>query len=443
MSVDINLNSLICDNFTDVFCDIVNCDVDRAVLKGGRSSTKSQVTSEAIVVGCMTYNSSAVAAVKYANKIEERLVNTFRESIRYLGVESFWKLKKSPFEYILLDENGKETDISIKFTGCDNPDNLKSFKPRKGSFRYIWFEETTNFSSLKEVNNLIQTFSRGEGKHCIIMTYNPPIQSSNWVNIEYNAPVGKILGHKENQVYTEFEFELNGEKNKVRQVVNHSTYLDVINSGHSNWLGITFIGDAEKMKVENNTQYRWAYMGEVVGTEANVFKNIRDWDGNIDKLNIREIHRGHDWGYGGPDTCAYIEVYYDRVNKALYLLNEYGRPKMEIEEVVDGIRKYNKHNFPVYCDSAVPLLNNQLRNKGINAIDVKKGAGSVRAGVQWLQNLNAVYISPIRTPEAYKEFTRYEYIVDKEDNVTSELPDKNNHFIDAVRYALSVIIKYE
>ena len=42
MNIDINVNELICDNFVDIVDDIVNCKVDKAVLKGGRSSTKSE-----------------------------------------------------------------------------------------------------------------------------------------------------------------------------------------------------------------------------------------------------------------------------------------------------------------------------------------------------------------------------------------------------------------
>lgn len=442
MEINIDLNNLICENFIDITAGIINCEVDRVILKGGRSSTKSAVASEAIVTGCMVYKASAVAAVKYANKIEERLVNTFRESIRYLGVEDYWKLRKSPFEYVLLDDRGKETNVSIKFTGCDNPDNLKSFKPRRGSFRYIWFEETTNFPSLKEINNLIQTFARGEGSHTVIMSYNPPMQSSSWVNKEYNVPVGKVLGYDSNSVYTEFEFEIDGQIEKIRQVVNHSTYLDVIKSGHADWLGLTFIGDAKRTEIENNNYYRWAYLGEVVGTEANVFHNIRDWDGNKEALNITEIFRGLDWGYGGPDPCAYNEWYYDRHNKSIYCLAEFGRPAMTVDEVADNIREFNKNNFPVYGDSAVPLLTQQLINKGLNIENVKKGPDSVRGGIKWLQGLNAIYISNILTPNTYKEFKGYEYIVDKEDVVTSALSDKDNHWIDTTRYAFSIEIKY-
>lgn len=443
MYMDINLNNLICDTFVDAFKNIVNCDVDRAILKGGRSTTKSQTVSEAIVVGCMVYRESAVAAVKYANKIEERLVNTFRDSIRYLGVERMWKLRKSPFEYVLLDNDGKETDVSIKFTGCDNPDTIKSFKPRRGGFRYVWFEEVTNFLSIKEINSLIQTFARGKGKHVVIMTYNPPMETSNWVNKEYNVPIGKILGYDSNYSYSEFEFEVGGQVKKIRQLVHHSTYFDVVEAGHADWLGDTVIGEAEKSAVENPKYYRWAWLGEVVGTDANVFINIRDWDGDTSKLDIREVFRGFDWGYGGPDPCAYTAWYYDRKNKYIYALDEFCKAKMDIDDVVYEIKHLNKHNFPVFSDSASPILNNQLRNKGLNIADVKKGPDSVRAGIKWLQGLNAIYICKFKTPSVYKEFTEYEYVVDREDNVTSKLIDKNNHTIDSTRYGFSLEIKYD
>ena len=442
MEVNINLDNLICDTFRGVAADIINCEVDRAVLQGGRSTTKSQVASECIIVGCMVFKESAVAAVKYANKIEERLVNTFRESIRYLGVERFWKLRKSPYEYVLLDDAGKETTVSIKFTGCDNPENLKSYKPRAGIFRYIWFEELTNFPSLKEVNSLIQTFARGKGKHCVIMSYNPPMQTSNWVNVEYNVPSGVLLSSNSNCFYTEFEFEVEpGVKHKVKQVVHHSTYLDVIAAGHSDWLGTSFIGDAKRYEIENNKYYRWAYLGEVVGTDANVFTNLVDWSGDISRLDIREIFRGFDWGYGGPDPCAYVEWFYDRRTKRLYALNEFCKPKMEVDDVSFEIKQLNKHNFPIYADSASPILNTQLRNKGLNIVDVKKGPDSVRAGIKWLQGLSGIYINKILTPNIYREFSQYEYVVDREDNVTALLKDAANHTIDATRYGFSVEIK--
>lgn len=448
MEMNIDLNELICDTFVDVVNDIITCEVDRAILKGGRGSTKSQVASESIIVGCMTYRESAVACIRYGNKIEERLVNTFKESISYMGLEAFWKLRRSPFEYVLLDENGKETDVSIKFTGCDNPETLKSYKGRRGGFRYIWFEELTNHSSLKAVNNLIKTFSRGkthDDRRCVIMTYNPPQQNSNWVNKEYNVinTEERVVWHNDKSYCTEFDFEIEpGVTRVMRQVVHHSTYLDVIESGHADWLGSTFIGDAKKMEVENPKMYEFELLGLVVGTDATVFPNVKNWDGDIEKLDITEMFRGLDWGYGGPDPCSYVEWYYDRRNKCLYAINEYNRPRVHVEDLAFEIKQLNLHNFPIYADNACKELNYQLANHNINVAGVVKYPESIRAGIKWLQSLNGIYINEFRTPNIHREFTQYEYLVDKEDNITSTLPDKDNHTIDATRYAFNVEIRY-
>ena len=52
-----------------------------------------------------------------------------------------------------------------------------------------------------------------------------------------------------------------------------------------------------------------------------------------------------------------------------------------------------------------------------------------------LQSIHIV-IDPKRCPHAAREFTEYEYDIDKNGDVMSGYPDENNHTIDAVRYAL-------
>lgn len=439
--MELNLSDIVCDSFHEIFSDIVNCEIDRAVLKGGRSSTKSQVASEAILVGCMVHRQSAVCLLKHANKIEERLVNTFKSSIEYLNIGKYWKLRKSPFEYVLLDDHGKETEISIKFTGCDNPEMIKSYKPRLGSFRYIWFEELTNFSNLKEVNNIIETMARGDGKHTVIMTYNPPIRFSSWVNKEYDAPCGKVLGHNSNSHREEIDVEYDGGVEKIVQVVHHSTYLDVIESGHSNWLGKTFIGEASKAKENNNKYYRWAYLGEIVGTDANVFNNIHSW--NYEDKGFSKINRGLDVSNGGKDPWAYVEWYYDKNNKDLYCLAESRiEGSASLDLVTMRIKQINDKGREIFIDSAVPTFGSILRTNGLNIIPAIKGKDSVIAGVEWLRSLNHIYIDKYKTPETYKEFSAYEWFIDKNDEITSKLVDENNHFIDSTRYAMNIEIKY-
>ena len=64
-----------------------------------------------------------------------------------------------------------------------------------------------------------------------------------------------------------------------------------------------------------------------------------------------------------------------------------------------------------------------------------KGAGSVEDGIEFLKNFDIV-IHP-RCVHLIDEFTDYQYKVDKKTNeILPVLVDKDNHLIDALRYAL-------
>jgi phage terminase large subunit len=76
---------------------------------------------------------------------------------------------------------------------------------------------------------------------------------------------------------------------------------------------------------------------------------------------------------------------------------------------------------------------------GVKSIAAKKGPDSVRHGMRWLQDLGAIVIDPARTPNIAREFSGYEYKQDRFGNFLAEYPDKDNHAIDATRYALESI----
>ncbi|MDE7218827.1 MAG: hypothetical protein K2O45_04295, partial [Oscillospiraceae bacterium] len=51
-----------------------------------------------------------------------------------------------------------------------------------------------------------------------------------------------------------------------------------------------------------------------------------------------------------------------------------------------------------------------------------------------------IVIDPCRTSNTYREFVNYSYATDKDGNILSVLPDKDNHTIDATAYALDRLI---
>ena len=59
--------------------------------------------------------------------------------------------------------------------------------------------------------------------------------------------------------------------------------------------------------------------------------------------------------------------------------------------------------------------------------------------MKWLQSLREIVIDNARCPETAAEFLEYEYERSKDGEIISGYPDRNNHSIDAVRYATSQI----
>ena len=79
-----------------------------------------------------------------------------------------------------------------------------------------------------------------------------------------------------------------------------------------------------------------------------------------------------------------------------------------------------------------------LRQGGINAVEAKKGAGSIVSGIKWLHGYNIVI--DIRCQEFINEIQQYHWREDKDGNVLEEPVKKNDHLMDALRYAVEILM---
>ena len=59
-----------------------------------------------------------------------------------------------------------------------------------------------------------------------------------------------------------------------------------------------------------------------------------------------------------------------------------------------------------------------------------------RLSYEWLAGLREIVIDPDRCSLTFTEFTLKEFARDKEGNWIDDIPDGNDHSIDAVRYAM-------
>lgn len=195
-----------------------------------------------------------------------------------------------------------------------------------------------------------------------------------------------------------------------------------------------FLAEAEYLRRNNPNAYAHEYLGEVTGTGGEVFPNITVREiSPEERAGFAHIHRGLDWGYAA-DPTAYVVCALEKGR--LYIFGEIYRYGIKYDPLAEAIRAENPLNGTIYAESADPRSNDELRARGLKITAVKKGAGSVEHGITWLQNLAEIVIDPVTCPNAKREFCGYELIPDGNGGFRDEFPDKDNHSIDAVRYAL-------
>ncbi|MBQ3463653.1 MAG: PBSX family phage terminase large subunit [Clostridia bacterium] len=400
---EIGLDKIIAPSFYKLHWDVIDEKHTHYWLKGGRGSTKSTFVSVEIILGMMQNpDANAVAIRKVAEYLKDSVYNQLLWAIDALGVSHLWQPKLSPLEIVY-----KPTGQRIIFRGADKPQKLKSTKVHKGYIRYIWYEEVDEFNGMNEIRTVNQSLMRGGERFTVFYSYNPPKSQRSWVNRE---------------VLTEG-------KDKI---VHHSTYLDVSRE----WLGEVFRIEAEHLKKVNPKAYEHEYLGIITGTGGEVFANItprRITDEEIAAFD--KIKRGIDFGYAS-DPFVYIVCHYDSKHRLLYVFDEIYKVGLANHKAAEMIKSRTHYNQIIVCDSAEPKSINDLRQYGFRVRGAKKGPDSIEYGIKFLQSLEGIIIDNTRCPEAAKEFYGYELEPDGNDGFKAGYPDKNNHTIDAVRYAL-------
>jgi phage terminase large subunit len=83
-----------------------------------------------------------------------------------------------------------------------------------------------------------------------------------------------------------------------------------------------------------------------------------------------------------------------------------------------------------------------VKRRGLpRSIGSKKGKGSVEDGIQFIRSFKRVVIHP-RCKETVREFQLYSWKVDaRSGEIRPDPVDANNHYIDALRYALEPIMR--
>ena len=401
----VKLSGIIAPTFAGVHNDIKKHGHTHYWLKGGRGSTKSSFISVEIPLGMMRdaaqgEYTNAIVLRRYGVTLRESVFEQIGWAINALGVSELWKSSVSPMSWTYLP-----TGQRIIFRGADDPTKVKSIKFAVGWAKYLWYEEVNEFEGAEKIRSINQSVLRGGADFFVFYSFNPPQAARNWVN-----------------QYVAIE--------RDDALVHHSTYLTV----PPQWLGEQFIVEAEHLKAVKPEAYRHEYLGEVTGTGGEVFGNVTlrpITDEEISRFD--NLRRGIDWGYAA-DPFAYNVCHYYKTRRRLYLFREIHKIKLSNRAAADLI-KPEAGGARITCDSAEPKSIDEVRGYGLRVVGARKGPDSVEYGIKWLQDLEEIVIDPARCPETAREFSGYELERDREGNFKAGYPDKDNHHIDAVRYA--------
>ena len=186
----------------------------------------------------------------------------------------------------------------------------------------------------------------------------------------------------------------------------------------------------EKLKETDYQYYKIYALGEWGEIGNLIFTNYETLEFDTKPFDNRFY--GVDWGFA-DDPFAYIEVHLDKKKKEIYVLDEaylYGHSN---EQSANKIKDKVGRSI-VTCDSAEPKSIAEFKEFGINAQGAKKGKGSVNNGVRFIQGYKLIIHS--KCQNFINEVSKYKWKEDKNGNVLPKPVDKDNHLIDALRYAI-------
>lgn len=404
---------LVAPSFLAAHRDIVSRNHTEYVFYGGRGSTKSSFVSLEFIVLLLNNPGVHGLAVRQVantlrNSVYDQLVWAINQMTTYYPeLQGQFKCTTNPLEIVYIP-----TGQRIYFRGADDPGKLKSIKPTFGAIGILWLEELDQFAGPEAVRKIEQSAIRGTDRAFIFKSFNPPPTSANWANKYIKMP-------------------------KETQFRHRSSYLEV----PAEWLGKVFIEEAAHLKEINPNAYDHEYMGEPNATGGLVFNNVELRAITDDEIKqFDRICYGLDWGFA-LDPLHWGKNHYDAARQTLYIFDEYRAHGMKNSDLAEVLKteKHMERGDLLIADSAEPKSIADMNSYGITCRGAEKGEGSVRYSMTWLQNRVKIVIDPQRCPHAAQEFTNYEYAMTKDGEFFSEYPDKDNHAIDATRYATNLI----
>lgn len=361
---------------------------------GGRGSGKSWAAARCLIVLAMQSKIRVLCTRQLQTSIANSVHKLLSDSIQELGLSDNFEITRDQIRC----KNGSE----FFFKGIQN--NINEIKSIEG-INYCWVEEAQSVSE-NSWEVLIPTIRKENSE--IWVTFNPD--------------------REEDATYQ--RFVINPPPDTISRLVNYS---------ENPWFPDVLRKEMEYCKEVDYGKYEHIWLGKtVIDTDAQIYHGkfeLKEFKTPDDAI----FYYGADWGFAN-DPTAVVRCFIK--DQCLYIDYESGGVGVEFEELPALFKKIPEINkWEIRCDSARPETISYMSRQGFRTVACPKWSGSVEDGIEYIRSFRRIYIHP-RCKHTYEEFKFYSYKQDK--NTGDILPvvlDKDNHYCDALRYALNPYIQ--
>ena len=415
-NININIDER---NFNPVYFKYRDCETRTQIFYGGSSSGKSVWKGQQVVIDLLKGDRNYLIIRNVSNTIRTSVYNEILKVIKSFNIENLFDVNKTEMS-ITCNLNGHQAIMK----GLDDVQKIKSITPIEGIFTDIWIEEATETkeTDVKELRKRLRGPSKVKKR--ITLTFNP-INKTHWIYHKYFKKIGfsdtdKVY-HDENLLILKTTYKDNKflESDDIAELENEDDtyYYNVYTLG--NW-GV--LGDLifTNWKTEDLSGMRKRFDQHKNGLDFG-FTN----DPTAFVRTHRKLHRGQEEG----KNSRYLGQLF--ITDAFY---EYGLTNPEIAVRLKPLI----HKERIRCDSAEPKSIKELKIEGITAIGAIKGQGSVNFGIQWMKQHEIIIEKTLQ--DIINEFSVYQWRKNKDGIVLNEPVDRDNHGIDATRYAWSGVL---
>ena len=376
---------------------------------GGRGSgkTRSFALMSAVQAYIMASNGQEgviLCAREFMHSLDDSSMQEVKSAIRSIDwLNNFFDIGE---KYI----RTKCGRIKYSFAGLrHNIDSLKS----KAKILICWIDEADGVSE-SAYSKLLPTVREDNSE--VWVTWNPEIDGSPTDNRfrknATNSCISVEINYNDNPWFPDV---LEQERLDDQERLDPSTYA--------------WIWDGAYLENSNSQVLN----GKVSIKEFEVIDDdLPFWDGP---------YHGLDLGFAQDPTAA-VRCWIK--DKCLWVDYEAGKVGLELDDTAEFVSAKipNIEKYVIRTDSARPESISYFARHGLpKAVGVKKWPGSVDDGIKHLRSYKQIYIHP-RCKKIIEETRKYSYKVDRlSGDILPIVVDDHNHYIDALRYAITPLIK--